>query len=32
MHPNSAGVDAIVQRMLTEIETFLGETGAPKQN
>jgi acyl-CoA thioesterase-1 len=32
MHPNSAGVDAIVQRMLPEIETFLGETGAPKQN
>jgi acyl-CoA thioesterase I len=32
MHPNRAGVDVIVQRMLPEIETFLGETGAPKQN
>jgi acyl-CoA thioesterase I len=32
MHPNRAGVDVIVERMLPEIETFLGGTGAPKQN
>lgn len=32
MHPNRAGVEVIVERMLPEIETFLSETGAPKQN